>query len=82
MTTEKKLDQILTLLNSIAEKQEAFMAKQELFNGQFDVSLYGVRYELADLRNNEELQHNLTHRLIMQMTKQVEEEKEPKALNR
>ena len=34
MNTEQKLEQILMVLNSFIEKQEAFNAKQEAFNAR------------------------------------------------
>jgi hypothetical protein len=54
-------------------KQEAFNAKQELFNStqlwtnhRLEVSIDGLRRDLGEFRHQEELNHNATHRLIMQ----------------
>jgi hypothetical protein len=73
---------LATLMNITAfvEKQEAFNTKQESFNtrqesfntrqewtnSRFEVSLDGIRRDLAELRHDEEIQHNVTHRLIGQ----------------
>ena len=80
MTTEQKLDQMLSLLTGFIEKQEAFNSKQEAFNSKqewtnsrFEVSLDSIRRDLAEFRHEEELQHNMTHRLIMQAFEHITE---------
>jgi len=87
MTTDQKLDQMLAILTGFIEKQEAFNTKQEAFNSKqegtnsrFELSLASIRQDLRELRHDEELQHNMTHRLIMQAFEHISElqkEKEP-----
>ena len=87
MNTEQKLEQILALLNHFIEKQEAFNARQEAFNAKqeafnmrqegtnarFEVSLDSIRRDLSEFRHEEELQHNMTHRLISQAFEHINE---------
>ena len=94
MTTDQKLDQMLAILTGFIEKQEAFNTKQEAFNSKqeafnskqegtnsrFELSLASIRQDLRELRHDEELQHNMTHRLVMQAFEHISElqkEKEP-----
>lgn len=73
MSDNQKFDQLLDILTSFIAKQEAFNVKQEAFNAKqewtnirLEVGIDGVRRDLAEFRHQEELQHNATHRLIMQ----------------
>lgn len=80
MTTEQKLDNILSTLTKFITSQEAFNAKQETFNtkqeafnakqewinNRLEDKVDSLRREMWEFRHQEELQHNATHRLIMQ----------------
>ncbi len=59
MTTEEKLDHILSLLTGFIEKQETFNTQQLGTNARFEVSLDSIRRDLAELQYEEELQHNI-----------------------
>jgi hypothetical protein len=80
MTTDQKLDQMLTLLTGFIAKQEAFNenqlafnTKQEAFNNQttvnfarLDRKIDQMYDEFLSFQKNEEIQHGVTHKLIMQ----------------
>jgi hypothetical protein len=94
MTTEEKLDNILSTLTGFIAKQEAFNSKQEAFNSKqeafnskqeafnskqegvnsrLEMSVDNLRRDMAEFRHQEELQHNATHRLIMQAFEHIAE---------
>lgn len=108
MTTEQKLDQILSTLTGFIQMQERFNTnqlefntnqlefnkKQEAFNKwqiefnewqtwfnqrietsvkKLEVWLDALRQDFSEFKRQEELQHNVTHRLIMQAFEHISE---------
>jgi sensor c-di-GMP phosphodiesterase-like protein len=82
MTTEQKLDTILSTLTAYIEKQESFNGemidfknKQMITNDRLEDKVDSLRREMGEFRHQEELQHNATHRLIMQAFEHINEMK-------
>ncbi len=73
MAKEISIESLYVLLSGFITKQEAFITKQEAFNTQQEIhnnktdnSFASIREDLRAFRQEEQANHNLSHRMITQ----------------